>query len=489
MDGRNLVNGGEFKTKGMIDFQSLRQVVDARPNGQEKYTDLTIGGVSTDTRTIHRGDCFFAIVGPNYDGHHFILHALEKGAVCAVAQNQVALPSEWQGRVIWVRDTVLALGQLAAWYRKQLAAKVVAITGSAGKTTTRHIIHHVLNRRLNCHQAANSFNNHIGLPLTILSAQPQHQVLLLEVGTNHPGEIAALSQIAAPDMALVTCVAPAHLEGFGTVENIIREKLSICRSLTQGGLFIINGDQSEVVEYAKTLNCPFITFGISPGCDVRTDRLQSGGWEGQLTIEKETFVIPLPGRANLMNALAAWTVCRTFGVTVPEFAEAMSSLQPVAMRMNIETTGPIKIINDCYNANPASMTNALECLTELSRKERRRSVFVSGCMAELGPTSAKLHQELGQKAAQAGVDEIIAAGQFASDIIAGAVKSGLDASACKAFGDTQTLCDNLHSFVHPDDIILVKGSRMAGMEKAVERLRSLFQVVNGRQATLCENKK
>jgi UDP-N-acetylmuramoyl-tripeptide--D-alanyl-D-alanine ligase len=474
MDGCNLVNGGEPKTKGMIDFQSLRQIVDARPNGQEKYADLTIGGVSTDTRTIRRGDCFFAIVGPNFDGHHFILQALEKGAVCAVTQNQVALPSECMGRVIWVKDTVLALGQLAAWYRKQLAAKVIAITGSAGKTTTRHIIHHVLSRRLNCHQAVKSFNNHIGLPLTILSAQPQHQALLLELGTNHPGEIAALTQIAAPDMALVTCVAPAHLEGFGTVENIIREKLSVCHNLADNGLFIINGDQPEVVEYAKTLNRPFVTFGISPTCDIRTDQLQSSGWDGQLTIEEQTFVVPLPGRGNLMNALAAWAVCRTFGVTVSEFAEAMSSLQPVAMRMNIETTGPIKIINDCYNANPASMTNALDCLTELSRRENRRCVFVSGCMAELGPTSAKLHQELGQKAAQAGVDEIIAAGQFASDIIAGAVKAGLNASACRAFGDTQTLCDNLHSFVHPDDIILVKGSRSAGMEKAVETLKKLF---------------
>lgn len=488
MDGRNLVTGGEPKTKGMIDFQSLRQIVDARPNGQERYAELVIQGVSTDTRTIRRGDCFFAIVGPNFDGHQFIPQALEKGAVCAVAQNQVALPSEWMGRVIWVKDTVAALGQLAVWYRRQLGAKVVAITGSAGKTTTRHIIHHILSRKMMCHQAMKSFNNNIGLPLTILSAKAEHQVLLLELGTNHPGEIAALTQLALPDIALVTCVAPAHLEGFGTVGNIIREKLSICQGLVDSGLFIINGDQPEVVEYARKLNRPFMTFGISPSCDVRTDRLESGGWDGQLTIEKETFVVPLPGRANLMNALAAWAVCRTFGVTVSEFAEAMSNLEPVAMRMNIETTGPIKIINDCYNANPASMSNALECLMELSRKENRRSVFVSGCMAELGPASAKLHHELGHKAAQWGVGEIIAAGQFASDIIAGAVKGGLDASACKAYSDTQTLCDNLHNFVRPDDIILVKGSRAAGMEKAVERLRTLFSNVR-ETAPLCENKK
>jgi UDP-N-acetylmuramoyl-tripeptide--D-alanyl-D-alanine ligase len=280
-------------------------------------------------------------------------------------------------------------------------------------------------------------------------------------------------------------VAPAHLEGFGTIKNIIREKLSICNNLAENGPFILNGDQPEVVEYAKTLNRPFITFGISPGCDVRTDQLQSSGWDGQLTIENQTVVVPLPGRANLMNALAAWAVCRIFGITVSEFAEAMLTLQPVEMRMNIETAGPIKIINDCYNANPASMNNALECLADLSRKENRRCVFVSGSMAELGVASSRLHQELGQKAAQVGIDTVIAAGQFASDIISGSVKAGLDVSACRAFSDTQTLCDNLHNFVHPDDIILVKGSRSAGMEKAVERLRTLFS--NG--AALCENKK
>jgi UDP-N-acetylmuramoyl-tripeptide--D-alanyl-D-alanine ligase len=190
-----------------------------------------------------------------------------------------------------------------------------------------------------------------------------------------------------------------------------------------------------------------------------------------------------------MNALAAWAVCRLFGVTVSEFAEAVSTLQPVEMRMNIETAGPIKIINDCYNANPASMNNALECLADLSHKEHRRCVFVSGCMAELGPASSRLHQELGQKAALVGIDTVIAAGQFASDIISGSVKAGLDAGVCRAFNDTQMLCDNLHNFVHPDDIILVKGSRSAGMEKAVERLRTLFTGAKEPGSALCENKK
>ncbi|MBM4103247.1 MAG: UDP-N-acetylmuramoyl-tripeptide--D-alanyl-D-alanine ligase [Planctomycetes bacterium] len=473
----------------MIDLQTLRQVLGARPNGHDKDAEMIIHGVSTDTRTIRRGDCFFAVIGPNFDGHNFVVGALEKGAACVVVQKQVALPSELQCRALWVEDTVKSLGRLAAWYRGRLKAKVVAITGSAGKTTTRHIIHHILSRRFNCHQATGSFNNHIGLPLTILSARDEHDVLVLELGTNHPGEIGYLTRIAAPDIAMVLNAAPAHLEGFGSIDNIIREKLSIQEGLAGGGLFILNGDQPELVAYAKTLNRPFITFGVSPTCDIRAQNLQTDGDAGQLTIEGRTMTIPLPGRANLLNVLAAWAICKAVGVSLPDFAEALSSLQPVVMRMSVESVGPIKIINDCYNANPASMANALDYLATVSQKEQRRAVFVAGCMAELGSASAKLHYELGQRAAQAGIGCVAAAGAFASDIIAGAVGAGFDASACQTFTTTQALCDNLHNFIQPADIILVKGSRAAGMEKAVERLRSLFGSANGRHPALCENKK
>jgi UDP-N-acetylmuramoyl-tripeptide--D-alanyl-D-alanine ligase len=473
----------------MIDLQTLRQVLGARPNGHDKDAGMIIHGASTDTRTIRRGDCFFAVIGPNFDGHNFVVGALEKGAACAVVQKQVALPSELQGRVLWVEDTVKSLGRFAAWYRGRLKAKVIAITGSAGKTTTRHIIHHILSRRFNCHQAVGSFNNHIGLPLTILSARDEHEVLVLELGTNHPGEIGNLTRIAAPDVAMILNAAPAHLEGFGSIDNIIREKLSIQEGLASGGLFILNGDQPELVAYAKTLNRPFITFGVSPTCDIRAQNPQTDGDTGQVTIEGRTMTVPLPGRANLLNVLAAWAICKAVGVSLPDFVEALSSLQPVAMRMNIESVGPVKIINDCYNANPVSMANALDCLATVSQKEQRRAVFVAGCMAELGSASAKLHYELGQKAAQGGIGCVAAAGAFASDIIAGAVSAGLDASACQTFPTTQGLCDNLHNFIQPADIILVKGSRAAGMEKAVERLRSLFGSANGRHTALCENKK
>jgi len=435
---------------------------------------LEIVGVSTDTRSIQNGNCFFALVGPNFDGHQFVRQALEQGAACAVVQRSVDLPNNQAGRILIVDDTVKALGQLAAWYRKQLKAKVIAITGSAGKTTTRHIAHHVLSRHFRCHQATKSFNNHIGLPLTILSASPEDDLLIVELGTNHPGEIGTLTRIAQPDIAVVTCAAPAHLEGFGSLEKIIAEKLSIHEGLTAKGMLIVNGDQQDLMCYTMGLHRPYLTFGTGESCDFRADNLRSIGDSGQLTIDGQTLTVPLPGRANLTNILTAWAICKIIGISMSDFAAAIASLEPVTMRMVIDTVGPIKIIIDCYNANPASMANALDCLASLSKKEGRRPVFVAGCMGELGQASKRLHFELGQKAAAA-TASIVAAGAFASDIVAGAIDGGMDAAACKTFMNTQLLCDNLHKFVRPADIILVKGSRSAGMEKAVETLKKLFE--------------
>ncbi len=457
----------------MITFSSLKTVLNAR-SSSDRSVDTTINAICTDTRTIRPGECFFAISGPHFDGHHYVGQAINKGAACAVVQRDIDLPPAQKDRLLIVNDTIKALGQLAAWYRSQLPAKVIAITGSAGKTTTRHITHHVLSKFFPCHQATKSFNNHIGLPLTILSARPEHQILLLELGTNHPGEIGYLTRIARPDIAIVTCVAAAHLEGFGSVDHIIREKLSISEGLTPGGLFIVNGDQPEIICYTMSLNRPYLMFGTGPACDFQGQNLKTQGNWGELTIEGLPIKVPMPGRANLMNTLAAWAICKTLGLSLSDFADAIKDIEPVAMRMNIETIGPIQVIVDCYNANPASMDNALDCLSTLSQMDHRRAVFVAGCMAELGPASQKFHYELGQKAVHNGVQFLAAAGPFASDIIAGATQAGLNPARCKSFPDTQFLCDNLHEFIQPADIVLVKGSRSAGMEKAVEQLRKLF---------------
>jgi UDP-N-acetylmuramoyl-tripeptide--D-alanyl-D-alanine ligase len=433
--------------------------------------DARMCGVSIDSRAITSGQAFAAIKGERFDGHDFAAEVARKGAACIIAERPVAMPSDNAVPILVVKDTVGALATLAAWYRDQLSANVIAITGSAGKTTTRSILHHVLSGAYRCHQAVKSFNNHIGLPLTILNTPPDAEIVLLELGTNHPGEIETLARIAKPNAACITLIGPAHLEGFGSIENILIEKASIAKGLKPDGVLYLNGDQPELAAYAKTLGCRIKTFGTTQTCDVIGTDLHTDGQSGQLTIEGKTIRVPLPGKANLMNILTVWSMCRDLKVSLSDFADAVATVQPVSMRLVVETIGRLTLLNDCYNANPASMANALDTLSQLAHQQQRRSVFIAGSMGELGDASVALHRRLGQHAAEAGVACVLACGAFASDIVAGATEAGFDGSY-EVFKTTADLCDTLHSFVRPADIVLVKGSRAAGLEAAVEKLKT-----------------
>lgn len=433
----------------------------------------TVGGVSIDSRTVGAGDLFVAIRGANFDGHDYAGAALEKGAACVVVERAVDLPAGRGGMVIVVEDTIAALGKLAAWYRMQLSARVIAVTGSAGKTTTRQMLHQVLSRSYRCRQAPKSFNNNIGVPLTILSTEADDEILLLELGSNRPGEIAELTALSQPDAAVVTFIGPAHLEGFGTVENVLLEKISIAGGLRQGGTLYLNGDQPELVEKARTLfEGRIITFGTHQGCDIIGTALRTSGTAGSLVIEGIGVDVPLPGTANLMNVLTVWSVCKDLHVSLSDFAEVIGRLKPVSMRLEVLKAGSLTILNDCYNANPASMANALECLGTFAA-ENRRLVFIAGTMNELGEQSQVLHRTLGRKAAESGVDLLLCTGQHAREIEAGALEI-CPLLPVETFENTELLCNNLHKTMQPDDIVLVKGSRAAGLEKAVACLCALF---------------
>jgi len=432
-------------------------------------TGVSVTGVSIDSRTIRAGDCFFAVRGENFDGHDYLAQAFAKGAACAVVEKG----AEPGGNILKVDDSVRALGELARWYRSEMGFKVVAITGSAGKTTTREMAHHVLRRHFSCTQAPKSFNNAIGLPLTILSADERHEIVIVEIGSNAPGEVSRLAGIGAPDIAVVTNIYPAHLEGFGSTEAIIKEKASIVEGLRAGGMVLINGDFEDLVSHCRTVTDDFITFGQGAGCDIRGRNLVSKGRSGELTIEKTKISVPLAGEANLSNALGAWAVCKQFDISIEDFAEAISTFEAIDMRLQIQTAGPITIINDCYNANPASMANALDCLSQVGAGHRK--IFICGTMAELGPQSRNLHRQLGKLVAESGVEVLLAAGDFA-DVVAEEAKrspaprrGGEDFKAF-VFKNTDELCNNLSRFVQRDDIVLVKGSRSAKLEKAVVEL-------------------
>ena len=457
---------------------ALAQIIKAKP-----LTNTGIfTGVSIDSRTTKAGDCFFAIAGENFDGHDYVAAAFAKGAVCAVVSKDLEDKKSAGNPIFKVPDTIKALGDLASQYRRQAGFKVVAITGSAGKTTTRQIVYHALSRRFRVHQSPKSFNNNIGLPLTLLTTEPDCRIVIAELGSNHPGEIACLTRIAAPDIAVVTNVHPAHLEGFGSLQTIIQEKLSISEGLTPDGVFIINADFDELVGTCRAKGTKFITFGKSNGADHQGQNIKYEASSSQFTINGTHVHLPLPGPGNLENTLAAWAVCRQFDMSIDDFAQAVSSLSPVSMRTELLQIATLTVLSDCYNANPASMKNALNILAGLDPTRKRRLVFICGDMAELGKQTERLHTELGNSIAQAKVDLLIAVGKHAK-ITARAAKTAdehnLDSRRAasmkiKCFEDTISLCNNLHEFIKDYDILLVKGSRTARLETVVEKLKEIF---------------
>jgi UDP-N-acetylmuramoyl-tripeptide--D-alanyl-D-alanine ligase len=431
-------------------------------SGPAEGFDVSIAGVSTDTRTIQKGDCF--------DGHNYVREAFAKGAACAVVEQ----PVEDAGPVLKVPDTIKALGDFARAYRRMNSFKVAAITGSVGKTTTRQIVHHVLSQHFRVHQASKSFNNNIGLPLTLLAAGPQTQIVVAELGANHPGEIAYLTRIALPDVALVTNAHPAHLEGFGDLATIIREKLSIAEGLSGGGVLIVNGDIEPLVATCRSKGRPFRTFGKSAGVDCRAEHIVCDALRSTFAIAGTQVRLPLPGPGNVENALAAWAVCDQFGLTVDAFAKALETLSGVSMRAQTLRIGNLTVLNDCYNANPASMRNALAILHNLragdAANRSRRLVFICGEMAELGSQTQALHAELGRAVAETGVDLLVTVGTPPQTTARAAKETARHNLQTRSFDDTLSVCNHIQEFVEKDDIVLIKGSRTARLERVVEQL-------------------
>ncbi|MBN1456443.1 MAG: UDP-N-acetylmuramoyl-tripeptide--D-alanyl-D-alanine ligase [Sedimentisphaerales bacterium] len=430
----------------------------------------TVKSINTDSRSIGRGDCFFAIKGENFDGHDYVKQAFENGAACAVVSKNI---SSDKGAVLKVKDTIHSLGILAGWYRTKLDYKVVAITGSAGKTTTREMIYHVLKKHFKCHRSPKSFNNNIGLPLTLLGADEDTEIVIAEIGSNRLGEIAELTNIASPDIAVITNVYPAHLKGLGSIENIIREKASISQGLKDKGRFIINGDARGLVEHVKGLNKKFITFGEGPLCDIKGRDLRTNGPSGNIKIKTTNVSVPLAGRANLFNTLTAWAVCSQFGISIKDFSEAIKSFKSVVMRLNVERFEMVTVINDCYNANPASMANAIGCLCDLGASDGGRKVFICGTMEELGDQSEQLHHELGKMIAENDIDTLLAVGRFAQNVVEGAKEFAKEDFNWEIFENTQQLCDDLPKFIKAENIVLVKGSRCIGLEKAIDKIKEI----------------
>ncbi len=450
---------------------TLDEIVQAI-NGQplQPTRSCRISGVSIDSRTVRPGDGYFAIVGRRLDGHDYVTEALAKGALFAVVSKATDSRPD-PARLITVRDTTRALGQLAAYYRSQIPATVIGVTGSNGKTTTKAMIAHLLSETRQVQAGIKSFNNHIGVPLTLLSADFADDFLVVEIGTSAPGEIAELAAMARPDIGVVTSVGPAHLEGLGGVDGVISEKLSLLEHLSHHGVGVVNIDDAGI--RARLESAPrsdLITFGSHPDADLRLSAVRTDGTTLACTIN-DRFALPLkiPGRHNALNALAAYAVGLRVGLPREDIARRLAGFTLPEMRLQQQPIGSMLVINDCYNANPASMRAALEVLQDFPAAGRR--VAVIGDMYELGHRALDLHIELGERVAASDIDVLISIGQFAEAVCRAAGRGPTGTRTAHAFESVEALGERWPELLEPQDTILIKGSRALRLERLLSDLR------------------
>lgn len=424
-------------------------------------TDTLISGWSTDSRTVEPGDLFFALRGSRHDGHDYVGEAFARGAVAAVVERDTS-----EGPLLRVPDTLAALQRLAAWARKQWGGRVVAVTGSAGKTTTKEAIARLLETAMRTGKSAGNLNNHVGVPLSILRLPDECEAAVLELAMNHAGEIRQLARIARPDIGVVTMVGWAHAGNFGSLEEIALAKRELIEELGPDGVAVLNADDPRVAEFRRVHPGRTVTFGFSEAADVRAREARSQADGVCFVCDGVEFETRLAGRHGVRNILAALAVARVFGIPFESLREPVRSLEPGPMRGERFTHRGVTVINDCYNANPEAVCAMLDVLRSVPAKRRWA---VLGEMAELGAWSEGLHREVGRQVASGGIDWLVGIRGAARYIVEEAVRSGLPDRAAFFFADPPEAGDFLRERVEPGDAVLFKGSRATQVETALER--------------------
>ena len=432
--------------------------------------ETVIKSVTTDSRKITEGCLFIPLKGERFDGHDFINQAFEKGAVCCLSEKSI----DCGGVVIYVEDTRKALLDLASFYRGLFDIKVCAITGSVGKTTTKDMIASVLSQKYNTLKTQGNFNNDIGLPLTVFNLEEEHQAAVLEMGMNNFGEISRLTAVGRPDVAVITNVGVSHIENLGSREGILKAKCEIFESMNENGIAVLNGDNDMLSTLKGKEKLKTIWFGIEDKSGFYADNIVEKGIEGvSCTIhykEKSIDVnISVPGSHMVLNALAAAAVGYSFGLSMEEIKKGIESFVPTGMRMEIKKMPcGVTLINDSYNANPVSTKAAIDVL----EKSEGIKTAVLGDMLELGTFAEKLHFEVGQYAAQKGIDNIICIGEISESMYKGALS--VKKEGVKYFKSLDEFFENgFNDLLIKDSTMLIKASHSMAFEKIAERLQGV----------------
>jgi len=448
-------------------MSQIAQALDARLYGN----DVLMTGVSKDTRDIRAGDLYVALKGERFDGHQFVVEAENAGAVGALVSESLSstVPQ------VQVDDTRIALGQLAAYWRQtwgqqQLAGKLIGITGSNGKTSVKEMCGKILvdfAGALAVLSTKGNLNNDIGLPMTLLELTEQHQFAVIEMGANHVGEIDYLTSIAKPDVAVVTNAGPAHLEGFGSLENIASAKAEIYNGLSENGVAVINLDDAFAPmwkDYCSHCCADKKTVGFSmlnDTADVYAKHIEDNRYQIITANGGAELTLKVPGKHNVMNALAATAVCLSLDIPLASIASSLSSFENIDGRLSVlDSAAGFQVIDDTYNANPLSVSAAIDVLAEM----QANTVLVLGDMAELGEDAEKLHAGIGYLAKNSGIKALYATGKLSENAVSAFGENGFH------FKNKNELINALKKNLTVGEVVLIKGSRSAAMEEVVERI-------------------
>lgn len=441
--------------------------------------------VVTDSRLVRKGDLFIAFQGERFNGHAFVVKALAQGAVCVIVQEDYRLPPSPKRSeapvLLGVRDTLEAYQRLAAHYRNRFPIPVIAVTGSNGKTTTKEMVAQVVAQRWKTLKTEGNLNNRIGVPQTLFQLAPRHQAAVIEMGVDQQGQTARLCEITKPTIGVITNIGPDHLEFFGNLEGSAQAKAELLDHLPPDGGVILNADDEYFDYLAARARCRVVAFGRSPKAEIRAVNIRSDEKGGTV------FGLVLPGKSrqpevrirtqglhNVSNALAAAGVGFVLGISGTVIAEGLGKFRPAAMRSQISTSHGVQMINDCYNANPASMKAAIQLLAELGRG--KRSIAVLGDMLELGAGSKQMHRDVGAFLAGQGIGELLACGVLGRELAEGARRAGMPTDRIIELPDAAAAGTALESMVRQGDVVLVKASRGLRMEQVVETLTGMRRV-------------
>jgi len=455
------------------------------PSGLDPLARLA--GVSIDSRTVRAGDLFVAIRGPHFDGHDFVTKSLAAGAVSAVVESERigSFPPEIADRLLAAPDTLSALQSLAGaslrkWRGLSRDHKLAAITGSAGKTTTKEVLAALLGSRMCVLKSEGNLNNEYGLPLTLLRLDSCHEAAVVELGMSRKGELTRLAALAEPELGIVTCVAAVHLEFFKSVDEIAQAKRELVDGLAGGApVAILNTDDTRVAQFEDDFRGRTVTFGVESRADFRAENITAYGidgseWDCVSSVGRARIMLPLPGRHNIYNALAAMAAANEWGITPSDAAPVLGKFRPAHMRGELlKFAAGFTVVNDAYNSNPAALMQVIEAAD--ATPGYRRRLIAAGEMRELGPSSAELHRQCGQTAACGGnIDWIFGIAGNAAEVLRGARDAGFRADQTRFFESSPEAADFLVDFLRPGDLLVVKGSRGVRMELIVEAILARY---------------